>query len=142
MSVRSDLASGKRGRYFNADRVPSRFSLSALAVLLAVSAAAMPRAVSARGLDMGAYSDGSEVTGLPVSPVTPPPGSGFSAAPVPGGQGYAPAPEAQKGAQLSPSLFGDKTKRPGEGYLNGSAIDPEKDHRPPAGVQLNLPFKY
>jgi hypothetical protein len=81
---------------------------------------------------------------LPIPPIPPETPPAFSAAPVPDSE-LAPTPDdpdASGGAHLGPGLFTQRNFGEGNGYLNGSTMQSERDRKtPPAGFQLNMPLQ-
>jgi hypothetical protein len=80
---------------------------------------------------------------LPIPPIPPETPPAFSAAPVPDSE-LAPAPDEPdpQGARLGPGLFTQRNFGEGNGYLNGSTMQSERDRKtPPAGFQLNMPLQ-
>jgi hypothetical protein len=76
---------------------------------------------------------------LPVPPIPPDMGSGYLAAPVPNTGMSAPAqPGARPGAEFSPGFYQPRDYNIGEGYLPGSTVQGEQEHRAKPMPSLNL----
>ena len=74
------------------------------------------------------------------APAAPP---GFTAAPTPNDDVYAPVTRASKDSSLSPGFFTRRDQYRGEGLSPGSSAQAEQDRRakPGAGISLSMPLQ-
>ena len=74
------------------------------------------------------------------APTQPP---GFTAAPTPNDDIYAPIARASKDASVAPGFFTRRDQYRGEGLSRGSSAQTEQDRRakPGAGISLSMPLQ-
>ena len=107
-----------------------------LSAVTAVTAAAAPRKGPARDVTPGEE--------LPIPPVPPDLGTDYLAAPVPNNGISAPRPlDAERGTEISPGFYQPKDYNIGEGYLPGSTVQGEQEHRakPMPSLRLKMPLQ-
>ncbi len=111
-------------------------ALLPLVGLLAVAASPPPNLVPPTALP-------SFTTRAPAAtpPAAPPPG--FTAAPTPDDDVYAPVTRASKDASVAPGFFTRRDQYRGEGLSAGSSAQTEQDRRarPGAGISLSMPLQ-
>ncbi len=75
------------------------------------------------------------------APASAPPG--YTAAPTPNDDIYAPVTRASKDASVSPGFFTRRDQYRGEGLSRGSSAQTEQDRRvkPGAGINLSMPLQ-
>ena len=81
---------------------------------------------------------------LPLPPIPPDQGSGYLAAPVPNNGVSAPTPfDATNGPEISPGFYQPKDYNIGQGYLEGSTVQGEQEHRakPMPSLKLKVPLE-
>jgi hypothetical protein len=81
---------------------------------------------------------------LPVPPIPPDLGAPYLAAPVPNNGLSAPAPlDARQGPEISPGFYQPKDYNIGQGYLPGSTVQGEQEHRakPMPSLRLKVPLQ-
>ena len=81
---------------------------------------------------------------LPVPPVPPEVGTDYRAAPVPNFGMRAPgAARHEAGTEISPGFYQPKDYNIGEGYLPGSTVQGEQEHRakPMPSLRLKVPLQ-
>jgi hypothetical protein len=113
-----------------------RLLLICLLSAVAATAGAAPRKGPARDV-----APGEE---LPVPPIPPDLGTGYLAAPVPNNGINAPGPlNARQGPEISPGFYQPKDYNIGEGYLPGSTVQGEQEHRakPMPSLRLKVPLQ-
>jgi hypothetical protein len=111
-----------------------------LLIAVAAHAAAAPRGAPRRTPSLDVTSDET----LPVPPIPPDVTPPYLAAPVPDTDISAPdQPFAKPGAQLKPGFYSPKDYNVGEGYMPGSTIQGEQEHRakPMPSLNLKLPLQ-
>jgi hypothetical protein len=75
------------------------------------------------------------------APAAPP---GYTAAPTPNADAYAPPPpKASRDASLAPGFFTRKDRNRGDGYAPSSSaqIEEERRAKPGAGISLSMPLQ-
>ncbi len=77
----------------------------------------------------------------PAAPATSPPG--YSPAPTPNDDAFAPTTRASKDASVGPGFFTRRDQYRGEGLSPGSSAQTEQDRRakPGAGISLSMPLQ-
>ena len=81
---------------------------------------------------------------LPVPQIPPDLGAPYLAAPVPNSLLSAPAPlDARRGPEISPGFYQPKDYNIGQGYLPGSTVQGEQEHRakPMPSLKLKVPLE-
>jgi hypothetical protein len=81
---------------------------------------------------------------LPIPPIPPDQDGGYLAAPVPNNGVSGPsAGDAKNGPGLSPGFYQPKDYNIGEGYLPGSTVQGEQEHRakPMPSLKLTVPLE-
>jgi hypothetical protein len=110
--------------------------LSLLTAITIATAAAAPR--------KGPTQEATPGEELPIPPIPPDLGTTYLAAPVPNSGIRAPAlPDARPGPELSPGFYQPKDYNIGEGYLPGSTVQGEQEHRakPMPSLKLKVPLQ-
>jgi hypothetical protein len=103
-----------------------------IALAPAWSANAAPRQA---GVELNISPDDA----LPVPPIPPAPTTEFRLAPVPDSDVSAPrAPTASQGASISPGFYQGKDYNIGEGYMPGSTVQGDQEHKAKPMPSLNL----
>ncbi|WP_158745606.1 hypothetical protein [Acidisphaera sp. L21] len=76
-------------------------------------------------------------------PALPPPPPGFTAAPTPDADAFAPVARASKDASVGPGIFNRRDQYRGEGLSANSSAQIEQDRRvmPGAGLKLSMPLQ-
>jgi len=103
---------------------------------LAVPAGAVPK--RAPGLSVESQDE------LPIPPIPPSSDQLFLAAPVPNSSLTAPTgPARPQGPELSPGFYQPKDYNIGQGYLPGSTVQGEQEHRakPMPSLRLKVPLQ-
>jgi hypothetical protein len=76
-------------------------------------------------------------------PSMPPPPPGFTTAPTPDSDAFAPTVRASKDASVGPGIFNRRDQYRGEGLSSSSSAQIEQDRRvmPGAGIKLSMPLQ-
>jgi hypothetical protein len=105
-------------------------------LVLVFSAIALTASAAPRRASPPQSSTGEE---LPLPPIPPDLGAPYLAAPVPNNGLSAPNPlDARRGPEISPGFYQPKDYNIGQGYLPGSTVQGEQEHRAKPMPSLNL----
>ena len=113
-----------------------RLLIAFLLSAIAATAVAAPR--------RGSPPQAAPSEDLPLPPIPPDLGANYMAAPVPNSGLSAPSPlDSRNGPELSPGFYQPKDYNIGQGYLPGSTVQGEQEHRakPMPSLNLKLPLQ-